>query len=265
MLRLGKSRYQWLQAQFYRPKRRLLSIYWLDDPNYILEVEFLETEEDLSAVQAMEWLELALKKGWGHEQQVLKFQVKGRQPQLLPQLISDEAELAQQIVDYSKRPKSTAFGLQQNWQIIQDLEEDMGMELPSCMRQLYLYNGVEGGWGPDSGFFPPFPTSAYSYNLRNTYKEMRKGHVAADFWGNHPHLLAFLHWGTDVFSCLDVVYKTVWAFDPNLKTKENSWEDCSWLQSSSLYEWLHLWISTDLFGVSLWRDMYEKKGLISKK
>lgn len=265
MLSIGNIHYNWLVAHYHRPERQLLRIYPIGaQTEWELAVELLGSNFNVTAKEAMEWLEYALRLGWGEaEKKWMKLRVEGTSVQVLPYLYGDAQLLADLTVQYGKRKPQAAFQQQLNKQELEDAEAALHLTLPYFFKELYIQNGVLGSWGPDSGFFPLTPITGHS--IIGTYHGFRKHSPAKDFWVANPHYVAFLHWGTDVYSLINCqsTFGAVYAFDTNLKNADNDWADCCWLVNESLYDWVQYWLSTDTYGVALWRKMYEVKGLLA--
>jgi hypothetical protein len=265
MLQLGSIYFKFKQQIAYRPKRLYIHIQRLDQPEHELKIEILGTDEKRSPKELEFYLVWAAKHAWGREvADSWKIQQRKHEIKQVDWLIQDEYNLAMQISTLGGGKPQAAFQQQMNWQDLQALGEELELNWPSAWQQLYTYNSIEGGWGPDSGFFPLFPTSVHQHNIKTTYRHFHKDHPARQLWRQQLNLLPFLHWGTDVYSILDCGSKEgrVYSFDPNLKNENNRWEDCLWLHQESLYAWLKFWLDSEDYGLALWRNMYEQKGIL---
>ena len=259
MLRIGNIHYKWLISKQYRPERTLLQIFPIDNPEKQLELELIGANLPIVVNDAQSWLEYALRRNWGSpEHKQMKIRVQGTVVQQLPYLYGDAQALAEKVAIFCKRKPVAAFQQQLNKQELEAAEASLNLEFPYLLKELYIINGTLGGWGPDSGFFPISPIQRFSL-LGGFEKD-----ELMPFWRTVPQLRPFLHWGTDVFSLIDCQSPlgAIYAFDCNLKNQDNNWEDCCWLGNESLYHWIEFWLRTDAYGLALWRNMYEIKGLL---
>lgn len=265
MLQIGSIYFQFSQESAYRPKRQFVHLRALDQPEQELQIEILDRDSALSPKEIEPFLRWAVDRAWGREAaDCWKLQQRGRVLTVVEHLIRDERVLAEEVRALQGGKPLAAFEQQQNWQELEQLGEDLGLQWPSAWQQLYIYNSVDGGWGPDAGFFPLFPTTVHQHNIKSSYQHFQKDHPAHKLWRRKDKLVPFLHWGTDVYSLLDTSTNdgAVYSFDLNLKQEDNRWEDCLWKHQESLYQWMKFWMESEDYGLALWRNMYEQKGML---
>jgi len=255
--------YAYELQEAFRPQRFEWRIWPILLPEQQLRVEQAKGSDKLDPKALSAALELALKSGWRqlYPQFRLAWQAGGWRPQT--ELWSDWRKLAQLL---PQRPNFGVWELQQHWQDIQAAEERLPFALPPLLQQLYLYNGLAGGWGPDSGLLALLPNLGRPALLA-ARQQLETDPQQGGFWRHYPHLIPFLHWGTGVYSLFDSrkPEAPVWAFDPELLGPDEDWEAACWWHSPSLLNWFQYWLETDRYGIKLWQQMYERKGMEFRK
>ena len=176
--------------------------------------------------------------------------------------LEEERALAAQV---SQRMQKRVPSIERAGEMTQlrTLEGYLGMSLPTMFQQLYLYVS-DGDFGPDYGFFPLLEDTKERLSVWSVYQDMRDAEMQEYDWEWPDHLVPFLHWGTNIYSCIDCqnLEGSVWVLDTNLKETRKHWQECVWKHTETLYEWIKIWLDADDYGRALWLDMYRKKGLI---
>lgn len=256
-LLLGEQYYNWIVQDKQPFDYQELKIWGAEGNQKELIVDVLD-KNNITPNQVHQMIEYALSNNWATRWRW--------QPNQAPiQVVHSLAEEHDLTIAVSKRMQKRVAGIDRVVQKTQinTLESYLELSLPTLFKQLYLYV-ADGDFGPDYGFFPLLEDTKERLSIWSVYQDVKDSGMQEYDWEWSNSLVPFLHWGTNIYSCIDCqsLEGSIWVLDTNLKETRRHWKECVWKHTDSLYEWLLIWLKANDYGRALWLDMYRKKGLI---
>jgi hypothetical protein len=141
-------------------------------------------------------------------------------------------------------------------------EEQLGFELPSLLKRIYLEIG-NGGFGPGYGMIGM--SSGVPDSMGKTapeiYRLLRSKSLEDPVWFWPDRLLPICEWGCAICSCVDCAVPNfpIRIFDPNLHNDAELWSDAFFDEAESFEAWITAWA----FGADLWQTSYGENGRIA--
>ena len=263
---IGQQHYRWEVEVFTWLGAIECTIYNVVDLTACLVIVQEGTDKRLSSPQKVkEWINFALQEGWYSETRVYRlFEINGHHRMVrLSNSLAQGAKVASTLSQ--KFGKSTTALEKSNHQYnLTNLEQQIGLTLPTTLKQLYLELG-NGDFGPDYGFFFLEEKEGSSkITLEQAYDEIHQAKIKDWDWELSKLFVPFLYWGADIYSLIDCGNPNgaVYVLDKNLKQEKTTWQSCVWKHCDSILEWLEKWSEGDTSGRSLWLEMYQLKGLL---
>lgn len=263
---LGLQHYQWAIHQ--HPWLNIIdcTICNIVDLTCVLSIVIEGTKaSSCDPSKVKKWIALAVQQGWNKDSRAYQLVDNKQQIQLqkLDFSISQEVEICQKLATkFNKNPSSLE---KSNLKFhLSKTETKLGLTFPTILKLLYLQLG-NGNFGPDNGFFTLVEdNSSHKISLEQAYQEVHNSTIKDWDWELPKSWLPFLYWGADIYSFVDCsgTSNAIYVLDKNLKKEQNTWQSCTWLHQDSMVNWLEQWLKGDVFGQSLWLEMYRIKGLI---
>lgn len=263
---IGQQHYRWEVKTFSWLNAVECTIYNIIDPIQCLVI--IQDGRDISICTPQRvniWINFALQQGWYTETRVYRlFEINGHIRMVyLEHSLSAELMVIAQL---SQKLDKTTTALEKSdikHQLI-ELEQTIGLTLPSVVKQLYLFLG-NGNFGPDYGFFLLKEDEKIDkITVLEAYQNIHTANIKDWDWELSKLLVPFLYWGANIYSLIDCANPNgaIYVLDKNLKKENTTWQHCLWKHCSSMLEWLEKWSEGDATGRSLWLEMYQLKGLL---
>jgi len=138
---------------------------------------------------------------------------------------------------------------------ITEAERQLGFPLPSLLRRIYC-EIANGGIGPGYGLLgiADGARDDLGHTLVELYQLYHQPDPDDPQWAWPDALVPICHWGCAIYSCIDCrsADAPVLIFDPNGHVDGSGWADALLPHSTSLVEWMSLWLD----GINLWSLVY---------
>ncbi|BDS12862.1 SMI1/KNR4 family protein [Aureispira anguillae] len=263
---IGQQHYRWELKVFNWLNVVECTIYNIIDPTECLVIIQKGTDSATCTPQQIKvWIDFALQQGWYSETRVYQlFEINGHIRMVkLSYSLTKEAAVVKQL---SNKFNKTTTGLEKSTIKYQfkNLENKIGLILPSIVKQLYLSLG-NGDFGPDYGFFLLAEDPKIDkLTIAQAYQDIHTAKIKDWDWELSKLLVPFLYWGADIYSLVDCASPdgAIYVLDKNLKKENSTWQSCVWKHHSTMLEWLEKWSEGDVSGRALWLEMYQIKGLL---
>lgn len=263
---IGQQHYQWTVKAFPWLNAIECTIYNIVDPVQCLIIVQNGNDPSLCTPQQVKvWINFALQEKWYRATRIYRlFEIKGhiRMVRLAHSLTAEATVMEKLSQKFNK--KTTALEKSAIKHQFTILEQNIGLILPSVLKQLYLFLG-NGDFGPDYGFFLlEGEEQVNKITLSEAYQTLHAAGIKDWDWKLSELFVPILYWGADIYSMIDCSSPdgAIYVFDENLKKTDTTWQTCVWEHCSSLLEWLEKWSAGDVSGRSLWLEMYQLKGLL---
>jgi hypothetical protein len=134
-------------------------------------------------------------------------------------------------------------------QEVVELEDALGMCLPTFLRKVYL-SIANGGFGPGYGLLPltRHPIDEAEETVLELYRAFRQPDLEDPEWAWPEGLIPICDWGCAIRSCVDCSTEegTVIRFDPNEHGPGVRWGAAFETERSSIQAWLLAWAAGTL-------------------
>jgi hypothetical protein len=263
---IGQKHYRWEVEAFTWLNAVECTIYNIVDSEECLVIIQSGTGKLLVSPQKVkEWINFALQEGWYTKTRIYRlFEINGQNRMV--RLQNSLAKEAKVVAALSQKFDCSTNGLEKSalQYNLNNLEQQIGLTLPSVVKQLYLELG-NGDFGPDYGFFLLQEEEGNKkITLAQAYQELHCAKIKDWDWELSKLFVPFLYWGADIYSLVDCgdPNGAVYVLDENLKNENTTWQSCVWKHCGSILDWLDKWSEGDVSGRSLWLEMYQLRGLL---
>jgi hypothetical protein len=128
---------------------------------------------------------------------------------------------------------------------IQAAEAELGLRLPTLLRELYKQVG-NGGFGPGYGLMGVAggATDDLGNNIVDLYHWYRRDNPNDAHWRWPASLVPICHLGCAMYACVDCsedAERMIW-FEPNLKEEGEPWDSSFIPLADSMESWLDGWL-----------------------